>query len=95
MPDNTDNLPIQGQRDPNVLDFTVDEILEELREILTPAPGGDKRPTDFNKLELAEKFGVSEETVRTKMKPVVEAGKWLYIKVMTKTGEIETVYRKA
>lgn len=95
MSDNTSNLPIQEQRDQNVLDFTEAEILEELRDILAPAPGGDKRPTDFNKLELAEKFGVSEETVRTKMKPVVEAGKWLYIKVMTKTGEIESVYRKA
>ena len=95
MPDNTDNIPVQVERDQNVLDFTADEILEELREILTPAPGGDKRPTDFNKYELAEKFGVSEETVRFKLKPFVEAGKWLYIKVITPNGDIESVYRKA
>ena len=95
MPNNTENLPLQSERDEDVLGFSTDELLAELESVFgIPAQEKRRQPGDMDERQLCLHFGCSQETVRTKMADMVATGKWRRIRAIEPDGAKITVYRR-
>ena len=97
MSDNTENIPVQNERDTNVLGFSEEELLDELGLVF--ATNGQLRqpqrqPGDFDYYQLIDKFGVCRESVRLKMMKLCRTGTWRRLWVYDKDNARVMVFRK-
>lgn len=96
MSDNPSDLPVQNGQCAGILDFSTEELIAELREEFTKRkPKEPQRlPGDMTKDDIIKATGFSRETVRLRMKDLVEDGKWQKLWVYEPDGKKVLVFRK-
>jgi DNA-binding Lrp family transcriptional regulator len=70
--------------------FTDNDLWNELDEYFRIEP---RQPGDVTINEIAEHYGISDETARVKMKTLTKGGVYRYVKVAV-DGKVIGVYRK-
>jgi len=74
MPSLRKNIPDENKQDDQDLDFTPEELDSELDRIFKVE---SIQPGDVTLADLQERYGISHQHVRRKMKIEIEAGRWV------------------